>query len=117
MGYYWASLPQAGTRRELRRMYQTAAAGNLRAKTGTIEGVSALSGIVRSRDEERLAFSILLNGTPSTTRAKRVENLVGARLGPNSCAVPNVDLMPELRKSTKNSTIGSESPTVSDSLR
>ena len=38
------------------------------------------SGIVRSRDEERLAFSILLNGTPSTTRAKRVENLVGARL-------------------------------------
>ena len=78
--HYWASLPQAGTRRELRRMYQTAAAGNLRAKTGTIEGVSALSGIVRSRDEERLAFSILLNGTPSTTRAKRVENLVGARL-------------------------------------
>ena len=78
--HYWASLPQAGTRRELRRMYQTAAAGNLPAKTGTIEGVSALSGIVRSRDEERLAFSILLNGTPSTTRAKRVENLVGARL-------------------------------------
>ncbi|MEC7833633.1 MAG: D-alanyl-D-alanine carboxypeptidase/D-alanyl-D-alanine-endopeptidase, partial [Gemmatimonadota bacterium] len=39
--HYWASLPQAGTRRELRRMYQTAAAGNLRAKTGTIEGVSA----------------------------------------------------------------------------
>ena len=78
--HYWASLPQAGTRRELRRMYQTAAAGNLRAKTGTIEGVSALSGIVRSRDHERLAFSILLNGAPSTTRAKRVENLVGARL-------------------------------------
>ena len=78
--HYWASLPQAGTRRELRRMYQTAAAGNLRAKTGTIEGVSALSGIVRSRDEERLAFSMLLNGTDSTTRAKRVENLLGARL-------------------------------------
>lgn len=78
--HYWASLPQAGTRRELRRMYQTAAAGNLRAKTGTIEGVSALSGIVLSRDGERLAFSILINGTPSNTRAKRVENLVGARL-------------------------------------
>jgi nucleoid-associated protein YgaU len=61
-------------------MYSTAAAGNLRAKTGTIEGVSALSGMVRSRDQERLAFSILLNGTPSTTRAKRVENIIGARL-------------------------------------
>jgi D-alanyl-D-alanine carboxypeptidase/D-alanyl-D-alanine-endopeptidase (penicillin-binding protein 4) len=77
---YWASLPVAGRRRELGRMYQTAAAGNLRAKTGTIEGVSALSGLVRSRDQERLAFSIMLNGTPSTSRAKRVENLIGARL-------------------------------------
>jgi D-alanyl-D-alanine carboxypeptidase/D-alanyl-D-alanine-endopeptidase (penicillin-binding protein 4) len=77
---YWASLPEAGTRGELGRMYRTPAAGNLRAKTGTIEGVSALSGVVRSADQERLAFSILLNGTPSTSRAKRVENLIGARL-------------------------------------
>ena len=77
---YWASLPTAGQPRELRRMYSTAAAGNLRAKTGTIEGVSALTGMVQSRDQERLAFSILLNGTPSTTRAKRVENIIGARL-------------------------------------
>ena len=77
---YWASLPVAGQRRELGRMYRTAAAGNLRAKTGTIEGVSALTGMVRSRDQERLAFSILSNGTPSTTRAKRVENIIGARL-------------------------------------
>ena len=77
---YWASMPVAGQRRELGRMYRTAAAGNLRAKTGTIEGVSALSGMVRSRDQERLAFSILLNGAPSTTRAKRVENIIGARL-------------------------------------
>jgi D-alanyl-D-alanine carboxypeptidase/D-alanyl-D-alanine-endopeptidase (penicillin-binding protein 4) len=77
---YWASLPEAGQRRELGRMYQTAAAGNLRAKTGTIEGVSALSGMVRSADGERLAFSLLLNGTPSNSRAKAVENRVGARL-------------------------------------
>ena len=61
-------------------MYRTAAAGNRRAKPGTIEGVSALTGMVRSRDQERLAFSILSNGTPSTTRAKRVENIIGARL-------------------------------------
>lgn len=76
----WQSLPEAGNRRELRRMYRTPAAGNLRAKTGTIEAVSALSGVVQSRDGERLAFSILVNGTPSTTRAKRVEDDIGVRL-------------------------------------
>jgi D-alanyl-D-alanine carboxypeptidase len=77
---FWHTLPEAGTRRELGRMYRTAAAGNLRAKTGTIEDVSALSGVVRSQDSERIAFSILVNGTPSTTRAKRVENEIGVRL-------------------------------------
>jgi D-alanyl-D-alanine carboxypeptidase/D-alanyl-D-alanine-endopeptidase (penicillin-binding protein 4) len=77
---YWASLPQAGTRREMGRMYRTAAAGNLRAKTGTIEHVSALSGLVRSADGERLAFSIIVNDSRSQTRAKRVENLIGVRL-------------------------------------
>lgn len=77
---YWASLPRAGTRYELGRMYRTAAAGNLRAKTGTIRGVSALSGMVRSRDGERLAFSLIVNGSPSQSRAKRLENQIGARL-------------------------------------
>jgi D-alanyl-D-alanine carboxypeptidase/D-alanyl-D-alanine-endopeptidase (penicillin-binding protein 4) len=79
-GVYWASLPEAGQRRGLGRMYRTAAAGNLRAKTGTIEGVSALSGMVRSQDGERLAFSLLVNGARSTTRAKRLENEVGVVL-------------------------------------
>lgn len=77
---YWASLPRAGQRRELPRMYRTAAADNLRAKSGTIEGVSALSGMVRSADGERLAFSLLVNDSPSQNRAKRAENLIGARL-------------------------------------
>jgi D-alanyl-D-alanine carboxypeptidase/D-alanyl-D-alanine-endopeptidase (penicillin-binding protein 4) len=79
-GEMWATLPEAGNRRELARMYRTPAAGNLRAKTGTIEGVSALSGVVQSRDGERLAFSILVNGTPSTSRAKAIENEIGVRL-------------------------------------
>ncbi len=77
---YWASLPEAGSRRELGRMFGTPAAGNLRAKTGTIEGVSALSGLVRSRNGERLAFSLMVNGTRSNGRAKAVENQVGALL-------------------------------------
>lgn len=77
---YWATLPEAGNRRELGRMYRTPAAGNLRAKTGTIEGVSALSGVVQTQDGERLAFSILVNGAASPARAKRVENEIGVRL-------------------------------------
>jgi len=77
---FWATLPEAGNRRELGRLYRTPAAGNLRAKTGTIEGVSALSGMVQTQDGERLAFSILVNGTRSAARAKRVENEIGARL-------------------------------------
>lgn len=77
---FWETLPEAGRPRELGRMYRTAAAGNLRAKTGTIERVSALSGMVRAADGERLAFSILLNQAPSVARAKAVENQIGARL-------------------------------------
>jgi D-alanyl-D-alanine carboxypeptidase/D-alanyl-D-alanine-endopeptidase (penicillin-binding protein 4) len=77
---YWTSLPRAGTRGELGRMYRTAAAGNLRAKTGTIDGVSALSGFVRSADGERLAFSLIVNDSPSQTRAKLAENRIGVSL-------------------------------------
>ncbi|HKJ01638.1 MAG TPA: D-alanyl-D-alanine carboxypeptidase/D-alanyl-D-alanine-endopeptidase [Longimicrobiales bacterium] len=98
-GELWATLPEAGNRRELARMYRTLAAGNLRAKTGTIEGVSALSGVVQSRDGERLAFSILVNGTPSTSRAKRIENDIGVRLasftrGPGAFPASRVTQLP-----------------------
>lgn len=78
---FWSTLPEAGVRRGgLGRMGQTPAAGNLRAKTGTINRVSALSGYVTSADGERLAFSIISNNVPSTWRAKRVEDAIGARL-------------------------------------
>jgi D-alanyl-D-alanine carboxypeptidase/D-alanyl-D-alanine-endopeptidase (penicillin-binding protein 4) len=56
------ALPVAGVDGTLsRRMKGTAAANNLRAKTGTINGVSTLSGYVTSAGGERLAFSIMLN--------------------------------------------------------
>ena len=77
---YWETLPEAGNPRELRRMYRTPAAGNLRAKTGTIRRVSALSGVVRSANGERIIFSIVANDVPSTSAAKRVEDRIGARL-------------------------------------
>lgn len=78
---YFASLPEAGRSNGLEhRMRNTAAAGRLRAKTGTVRHVSALSGYVESGDGERLAFSIIANGVPSTARAKRTEDAIGARL-------------------------------------
>lgn len=74
------TLPEAGNRRELPRMFGSPAAGNLRAKTGTIAGVSALSGIVRSASGERIAFSIIANDVRSTSSAKNIENRIGVAL-------------------------------------
>jgi D-alanyl-D-alanine carboxypeptidase/D-alanyl-D-alanine-endopeptidase (penicillin-binding protein 4) len=70
------TLPEAGTR-QLRRMTRTAAARNLRAKTGTIEGVSALSGLVRSADGRPIVFSIIGNDLSSAWGAKRLEDELG----------------------------------------
>jgi len=77
---FWNTLPEAGRSDGLRRMGGTPAAGNLRAKTGTIDRVSALSGYVTAGNGEQLAFSIISNNVPSTWRAKRVEDAIGARL-------------------------------------
>jgi D-alanyl-D-alanine carboxypeptidase/D-alanyl-D-alanine-endopeptidase (penicillin-binding protein 4) len=44
------------------RMNGTAAAGRCRAKTGTLPGVSSLSGYCTSRRGHTIAFSILMNG-------------------------------------------------------
>lgn len=77
---FWASLPEAGNPRELRRMYRSPAAGNLRAKTGTISRVSALSGVVRSAQGEAILFSILANDVPSSWAAKRIEDDIGIQL-------------------------------------
>ena len=42
----------------------TAAAGNARAKTGSLTHVTALTGVVTTPSGERLAFSILTNNFP-----------------------------------------------------
>lgn len=57
-----ATLPVAGNDGTLStRMKKTRAEGNAMAKTGSIANVRSLSGYVRTRDGETLAFSILAN--------------------------------------------------------
>lgn len=56
------ALPVAGVDGTLRSRFKAApAAGNVRAKTGTIDMVSSLSGYVTSAAGERLVFSIIIN--------------------------------------------------------
>ena len=56
------SMPQAGLDGTLgRRMRNTLAHGNVRAKTGTVNGVSTLSGYLKAQNGHLLAFSILMN--------------------------------------------------------
>lgn len=62
-----ASLPVAGVDGTLRtRLRDTPAAGNARAKTGTLSGVNTLAGYVTSGAGERFAFSLMLNHYRST---------------------------------------------------
>ena len=59
---YEQALPVAGVDGTLRnRMRNTPAAGQVRAKTGTLRWANSLSGYVTSAAGERLAFSLMLN--------------------------------------------------------
>lgn len=77
-----SSLPIAGRDGTLRnRMKGTSAFGRLRAKTGTIDGVSTLVGMVQSRGGELLAFSVLMNDNSKTPGAmKPWQNYFGQAL-------------------------------------
>ncbi len=76
---FFHSLPIAGVDGTIgRRMRGTPAEGNLRAKTGSLSGVSALSGYVRTAAGEMITFSILTQNFPESSRPYR---LVQDRIG------------------------------------
>jgi D-alanyl-D-alanine carboxypeptidase/D-alanyl-D-alanine-endopeptidase (penicillin-binding protein 4) len=59
---FMTALPVAGVDGSLAtRMRDTAAAGNVRAKTGTMSNIRSLAGYVTTRDGERLAFVAMIN--------------------------------------------------------
>jgi len=75
---FYASLPVAGNRERMvggtlrNRMNGTRAANNARGKTGTLTGVTALSGYVTGANGRKYVFVMLSNYTRSTPRP--VEN-------------------------------------------
>lgn len=71
------SLPIAGTDGTLkRRLRKTAAEGNVRAKTGTVEGVSTLSGYCTSAEGHTLCFSIMNQGLRYTSTGRKFQDRV-----------------------------------------
>lgn len=73
----WPCLPVAGVDGTLRkRMRGTAAQGNVRAKTGTVEGVSSLSGYLTAANGHLVSFSIINQGVARTRTGQNFQDAV-----------------------------------------
>ena len=71
------SLPIAGEDGTLkRRMVGTSAQGNVRAKTGSLRGVSSLAGYCTAANGHRLCFSIINQGVRSTKHGRDFQDKV-----------------------------------------
>jgi len=78
---YVVSLPVAARDGTIRwRMEGTEAAGRLRAKTGTLDGVTSLSGYVQTGGGKVLAFAILVNDSPGRQQVVRAIDALGAAM-------------------------------------
>ncbi len=77
----WVSLPIAGIDGTLeKRMRKTAAEGNVRAKTGTVTGISSLAGYCLSANGHQLCFSIINQGVMRSKTGKNFQDKVCAVL-------------------------------------
>jgi D-alanyl-D-alanine carboxypeptidase/D-alanyl-D-alanine-endopeptidase (penicillin-binding protein 4) len=74
------SLPIAGIDGTIEnRMKDSAAEGKLRAKTGSLSGVSTLSGYTTTADNELLAFSIIMEHfVVPTNQIRSIQDTIGA---------------------------------------
>jgi D-alanyl-D-alanine carboxypeptidase/D-alanyl-D-alanine-endopeptidase (penicillin-binding protein 4) len=86
-----SGLPVAGFDGTLADRFRTGparvAGGVVRAKTGTLDGVSALAGLVRTRDGRLLAFDVTADGVPlgATVPAQRALDGVATALASCGC--------------------------------
>ena len=72
-----ASLPVAGVDGTLKsRMLKTPAQGNVRAKTGTLTGISSLAGYCMAPNGHELAFAIINQGILDKTTGKAFQDRV-----------------------------------------
>jgi D-alanyl-D-alanine carboxypeptidase/D-alanyl-D-alanine-endopeptidase (penicillin-binding protein 4) len=70
-------LPIAGRNGTLfKRFIGTPAAGRVRAKTGSLEGVVGLSGLATGQNGRNLAFSLIANDLPSTSAGAGLQDRV-----------------------------------------
>ncbi len=86
---YMASLAIMGVDGTTRsRLRDTDSAGWVRVKTGTLDGVSALSGYAGAPGRKPIAFSILLNGLrrSDTSQARGVQDQVALLLAEHAAA-------------------------------
>ena len=82
---FYQTIPVVGQRGTVKWLARgTAAAGNVRAKSGSIEGVRAYAGYFTATDGERMAFCVLVNKiTPDYNRAvtKELEKIFVGLVG------------------------------------
>src|SRR5690606_23901796 len=82
----FTGLPVAGFTGTLAdRIEQSPGAGNVRAKTGTLTGVSSLAGVVTSADGVRFAFAVLADDITNTFEARAALDDVAAALAGCTC--------------------------------
>ena len=91
--YLYASLPIAGVDGTLsRRMQNTTAYHNVRAKTGTLNGLSSLAGYATASNGHQLAFCIINQGFPRRLYAYEFQRDICAALTmkPSEPTIPSL---------------------------
>lgn len=92
--YFYASLPIAGVDGTLsRRMQNSTAERNVRAKTGTLNGLSSLAGYATASNGHQLAFCIINQGFPRRVYAYEFQREVCSALTmkPSEPTIPSLD--------------------------